>query len=158
MPEVIQILEKGNTKSAVKLNTGMNADIRFYLNTASARHCSIHGQQTPQHRAQENRAGQGLEAKRVWHFPKTSNRGRTERGLRETRIKWIPPELRENTGEIEAAKKGELPNLIEYKDLKGDFRAFEPTDGQNSIRRWLSRLKERVEYIVISDHQNTSDD
>jgi DNA polymerase (family 10) len=81
--------------------------------------------------------------------------GRTEEGVYEKLgLKWIPPELRENTGEIEAAKKGELPNLVEFKDLKGDLQVHSNwTDGQNSIREMAEQAKKiGLEFIVISDH------
>ena len=69
-------------------------------------------------------------------------------------MRWIPPELRENTGEIEAAKKGELPNLIGYADLKGDLQVHSNwTDGQNSIMEMAEQAKKNgLEYIVMSDH------
>jgi DNA polymerase (family 10) len=81
--------------------------------------------------------------------------GRTEEDVYEKLgLQWIPPELRENTGEIEAAKKGELPNLIGYSDLKGDLQVHSNwTDGQNSILEMAEQAKKiGLEYVVISDH------
>lgn len=67
---------------------------------------------------------------------------------------WIPPEMRENLGEIEAAAGHALPKLIELKDLKGDVHMHTTaTDGQNSIREMVDAALERgYEYIAITDH------
>ncbi len=69
-------------------------------------------------------------------------------------MQYIPPELREMTGEIELAQKNKLPNLIELKDLKGDLQTQTNwTDGQNSILEMASAaMKVGLEYIVITDH------
>ena len=69
-------------------------------------------------------------------------------------LEYVPPELRENCGEIEAAAKGELPKLIERADLRGDvhMHTFE-SDGVNSIREMAEAAIERgLEYIAITDH------
>lgn len=73
---------------------------------------------------------------------------------------WIPPELRENTGEIEAAIKHELPKLIELKDMKGDLHIHSdyPLDsshdyGNASMEDMLKRAKElKYEYLAFSEH------
>lgn len=75
-------------------------------------------------------------------------------------LEWIPPELRENTGEIEAALKRQLPNLIELKDIKGDFHIhsdypIEPSHdlGHDSMQKMLDRAKELgYEYFGFSEH------
>jgi DNA polymerase (family 10) len=48
-------------------------------------------------------------------------------------LKWIPPEMRENTGEIDLAKKGELPELIQYNDLKGDLQVHSSKYRRNNV-------------------------
>jgi DNA polymerase (family 10) len=73
-------------------------------------------------------------------------------------LEWIPPEMRENTGEIQlaAAKKdGKLPELIQYNDLKGDLQVHSNnTDGTMSIEDMALSAKEKfgLEYIAITDH------
>lgn len=69
-------------------------------------------------------------------------------------LDWIPPELRENNGEIEAAEEHRLPKLIEEKDIRGDvhMHTFE-TDGKCSIREMAeAALARGYEYIAITDH------
>src|SRR3990170_169756 len=157
LPEVVQILEKGKTKSAVKLNTGMNADIRILPEESFGAALQYFTGNKP-HNIVLRRIAQdkGWKLNEYGLFKRNKQiAGRTEEEVYEKLgLKWIPPELRENTGEIEAAKKGELPNLIEYKDLKGDLQVHSNwTDGQNSIREMAEQAKKNgLEYIVISDH------
>ena len=67
---------------------------------------------------------------------------------------WMPPELRENLGEIEAAASHSLPRLIELKDIKGDVHMHTvETDGHNTIREMAeTALAHGYEYIAITDH------
>src|SRR5208337_3072559 len=67
---------------------------------------------------------------------------------------WMPPELRENLGEIEAAVNHSLPRLIELADLKGDVHMHTTaTDGHNSIREMAdAALARGYQYIAITDH------
>jgi len=69
-------------------------------------------------------------------------------------LDWIPPELRENNGEIEAAEKHTLPCLIEQRDIRGDVHMHTvATDGRNTIREMADAALERgYEYIAITDH------
>jgi DNA polymerase (family X) len=69
-------------------------------------------------------------------------------------LDWIPPELRENNGELEAAEKHTLPFLIEQKDIRGDVHMHTvATDGKNTIREMAEAAMERgYEYIAITDH------
>jgi len=67
---------------------------------------------------------------------------------------WIPPELRENNGELEAASEHRLPHLIELADIRGDVHMHtEATDGKNTIREMAeAALARGYEYIAITDH------
>ncbi|HDR72937.1 MAG TPA: DNA polymerase/3'-5' exonuclease PolX [Methanoculleus sp.] len=69
-------------------------------------------------------------------------------------LAFIPPELRENRGEIEAAEEGTLPALIEYGDLWGDLHAHTKwSDGAHSVREMAEAARDRGwEYLIISDH------
>ena len=72
-------------------------------------------------------------------------------------MEWIPPELRENTGEIEAALQRKLPELIDIKDIKGDLHIHTKwSDGLDSIENVVKKAKElNYEYIAITDHSPT---
>src|SRR3989338_557439 len=81
--------------------------------------------------------------------------GRTEKEIySKLGLEVMPPELRENIGETEAAQKGKLPKLINYGDLKGDLQIQTNwTDGKNSIEEMALAAKEHgLEYILITDH------
>jgi DNA polymerase (family 10) len=69
-------------------------------------------------------------------------------------LDWIPPELRENNGEIEAAEQHRLPVLIEEQDIRGDVHMHtHATDGKNSIREMAEAgLARGYAYIAITDH------
>ena len=68
---------------------------------------------------------------------------------------WIPPELREAAGELEAARRGELPELVEVSDLRGDLHMHSTwsSDGKNTLEEMASAAKARgYDYVAITDH------
>ena len=69
-------------------------------------------------------------------------------------LPYIPPELREDRGEIEAARTGRLPRLVELADLRGDLHCHtDATDGRNSLREMAHAAQDRgFEYLAITDH------
>ena len=85
--------------------------------------------------------------------------GKTEKELAKALgLAWIPPELRENTGEIEAALRGKLPKLIELSDLRGDLHSHTTaTDGHDSLEDMAQAARERgYEYLAITDHTRST--
>src|SRR3954464_9638100 len=72
-------------------------------------------------------------------------------------LQYIPPELRENRGELDAARKGELPQLIELGDIRGDLHMHTvASDGRFTIEQMAEAARERgYEYIAITDHSAT---
>ncbi|MFB6196182.1 MAG: DNA polymerase/3'-5' exonuclease PolX [Haloplanus sp.] len=69
-------------------------------------------------------------------------------------LAWIPPELREDTGEVAAAADDDLPDLIEYDDVCGDLQTHtEYSDGSNTVREMAVAADERgLDYVAITDH------
>jgi DNA polymerase (family 10) len=69
-------------------------------------------------------------------------------------MSWIPPELRENRGELEAARKGTLPSLIELEDIRGDLHMHTTlSDGHASIEEMADTAHERgYDYVAITEH------
>jgi DNA polymerase (family 10) len=67
---------------------------------------------------------------------------------------YVPPELREDRGELEAARRGELPKLVELDDLRGDLHMHTTlSDGRNSLPEMVEGARERgYEYVAITDH------
>jgi DNA polymerase (family X) len=81
--------------------------------------------------------------------------GRTEEEIYgKLKLDYVPPELRENTGEIEAAEKHKLPKLVESKDMKGDLQMHTTaSDGKNSIEEMAEAARKLGHaYIAITDH------
>ena len=72
-------------------------------------------------------------------------------------LPWIAPEMREDRGEIQAAQSGELPELIEVKDLKGELHTHSTwSDGKNSIEEMVQAAKqEKHKYLAITDHSQS---
>ena len=71
--------------------------------------------------------------------------------------RWIPPELRENLGELDAARRGELPELVGYGDLRGDLHSHSTwsNDGKNTIEEMALAARERgYEYLALTDHSH----
>ncbi len=160
MPEVIDIIGEGETKSSVKLKNGMDADVRV-LPKESFGAALQYFTGSKDHGVAMRRIAQnkGLKLSEYGLFRKNKRiAGKTEEEVYgRLGLEWVPPELRENTGEIEAAMRGKLPKLIGYGDLKGDLQVHSSwTDGVNSIGEMAEEARKAgLEYIVISDHSRS---
>jgi len=85
-------------------------------------------------------------------------KGKTEKEIyKKLGLQYIEPELREDTGEIEAALKGTLPKIVDYKDIKGDLHVHTTySDGDNTLEEMADAAIERgYEYVCISDHSKS---
>ena len=116
-PLVERVLAHGDTKSSVLLWGGFQADLRLVpRESLGAAHAVLHRLEGPQHRAARPRDQARPEAQRVRAVPRrrtTASPGATEEDIYEALgLAWIPPELRENRGEIEAAERAALPRLV----------------------------------------------
>lgn len=158
MPDVVHVYGKGPTKSMVKLNTGLDADIRVVPEKSyGAALQYFTGNKDHNIALRKIAIDKGWKLSEYGIFDKHDKQiaGNTEECVYEKLgLKWMPPELRENTGEIEAAMKNKLPKLIEYDSLKGDLQIQTKwTDGANSIKEMGEEAKKLgLEYIAITDH------
>lgn len=163
MPEVDEVIGKGPSKTFVKLNNGIDADLLVVSKesfgsalqyfTGSKEHSIV---------LRKIAISKGLRLNEWGVYDKKNKMvaGSTEEGVYHTLgLDWIPPEMRENNGEIELAKKEKdssaLPNLIQYDSLKGDLQVHsKDTDGMMSIQDIALAAKEKfgLEYIAITDH------
>jgi len=158
-PSIAQITGSGETKTTVMLKDGLQVDLRVvppqsfgaaltYF-TGSKSH-NVHLRRIAQAR--------GLLLNEYGLLRGASTvAGRTEEEIyRALGLSWIPPELREDRGEIEAAADGKLPNLIERGDLRGDLHTHSVyTDGRASIEEMVRRGRDLgLEYIAITDHSH----
>ena len=157
MPEVMHIHGQGKTKSMVKLRNGMDVDLRVVEKESFGAALSYFTG-SKDHNVALRRIAQekGLKLNEYGLF-RGSKRiaGKTEEEVyKALGLAYVAPELRENQGEIEAAKNGKLPNLVGYGDLHGDLQTQTTwTDGGNSIEEMAVEAKRLgLEYIAITDH------
>jgi DNA polymerase (family 10) len=162
MPEVDEVVGKGPNKTFVKLNNGMDADLlavpkenfgsALQYFTGSKEHSIV---------LRKIAISKNLRLNE-WGVYDKNNRmiaGLTEEEVYHALgLEWIPPEMRENNGEIELAvkeKDNKLPDLLPYDSLKGDLQVHSNnTDGLMSIEDISLAAKENfgLEYIAITDH------
>jgi len=160
MPEVIDVIGKGGTKSTVKLKTGMDADVRVLQEEsfgAALQYFTGNIDHNIAMRRIAQEKGWKLSEYGLFQGSEQIDAKTEEEVYEKLGLQWIPPELRENTGEIEAAMNNNLPKLIDYKDLKGDLQANSNwTDGANSIKEMAEEARKiGLQYIVITDHSKS---
>ncbi|HEY3291272.1 MAG TPA: DNA polymerase/3'-5' exonuclease PolX [Anaerolineae bacterium] len=161
MPQVETVLGHGETKSSVQLQNGLQVDIRA-INPAvwGAAMQYFTGSQAHNIRVREIAQKQKLSLN---EYGLTAEDGTkltfdTEEALyAKLGMQWIPPELREDRGEIEAAQKGTLPKLITRADLHGDLQMHSTwSDGAADILTMArGALELGYEYILITDHSQS---
>jgi DNA polymerase (family 10) len=162
MPEVARILAKGPTKSIVVLKNGLQADVRVIDDKVFGAALQYFTGNV-EHNVALRRIGieKGYKLSEYGLFDRKTGKlvaGKTEDDIyRKLGLCYIEPELREGTGEIEAAQKGKLPNLITLKDIKGDFHVHTKwSDGNATVEEMVrSALARGYEYVCISDHSKT---
>ncbi len=157
LPMVDHVYGKGNTKVNVRLRNLMDADLRIVPEESlGAAMCYFTGSKNHSVALREMAVKRGWKLNEYGLFAGDDKiAGETEEGIYESLgLQYIPPELREDTGEIQAALKKRLPGLIDYGDLKGDLQVqTDWTDGDDSIEAMADAAEEiGLEYIAITDH------
>ena len=169
MPEVKEIIGRGSSKAFVKLNNGIDADLLVVPEESfGAAMQYFTGSKEHGVAMRKIAISEGLRLNEWGVFDKQNHRvaGATEEEVyRVLGLEWIPPEMRENRGEIKIAKmekkgiekedKVRLSQLIAYDDLKGDLQVHSNyTDGTMSIEEMALNARDRfgLSYIAISDH------
>ena len=155
--EVKDVVSHGATRSTVILTSGIQVDVRV-VDDSSFGAALHYFTGSKAHNIAIRRLGQqrGLKINEYGVF-KGEKRvaGNTEESVFKTvGLPYIPPELRENNGEIEAARAGKLPKLIELSDLKGDLHAHtKATDGHNTLKEMADAAQQRgLSYLAITEH------
>lgn len=155
--EVKEVLASGETRASVVLRSGLPVDVRLVPRESygSALHYFTGSKA---HNIAIRRLGQerGLKINEYGVFRGEKRiAGETEESVFEAvGLPFIPPELREDRGEIEAARRGELPRLVALEDLKGDLHLHtKATDGHNSIKEMALAAKGAgLTYVAITEH------
>jgi DNA polymerase (family X) len=157
MPEVEEIVGRGPAKAFVRFAGGIDADL-LVVPKESWGSALQYFTGSKEHSVELRKIAiaKGLRLNE-WGVYKGEARvaGATEEGVYQALgLQWIPPEMRENTGEIELAKQGRLPKLIEYGSLRGDLQVHsESTDGTATMEEMARAAKEfGLGYIAITDH------
>jgi len=158
-PGIDQTLAHGENKVSFTLENGLQVDVRM-LEKENFGAALLYFTGSKEHnvalRGRANDMGYTLN-EYVLSTLKAEKRvaGRTEEEIyAKLKLDYIPPEMRENTGEIAAAEKHALPKLIELKDIKGDLQMHTTaSDGKNSIEEMAEAARALGhEYIAITDH------
>lgn len=157
MPEVIRVHARGETKSSVKLQSGIDVDLRVVSPESYGAALSYFtGSKDHNVALRELAMKKGLKLNEYGLFRKEKRiAGGTEEEIYTALgLEYIEPEMRENKGEIELARERKLPHLVGYKDIKGDLQVqTDWTDGSGSIEVMAREAEKRgLKYIAITDH------
>lgn len=156
-PDVDRVLAEGPTKASVVLNSGVQVDLRavppesfgaalLYFTGSKAHNIALR-RMAQQRGLKINEYGVFRGEQRV--------AGADEASIyRLFGLDFIAPELREDSGEIDAAARGALPRLVELKDVRGDLHVHTSAgDGANSLREMAQAARARgLDYIAVTDH------
>jgi DNA polymerase (family X) len=155
--EVKKVLAQGETRASVVLACGLQVDLRvvpresagaaLHYFTGSKAHNIALRRMAQAKKLKVNEYGVFRGTRRI--------AGDTEESVYQVfGLPWIAPELREDQGELEAARQGRLPNLVTLEDLKGDLHAHtKATDGRNSLEEMARAAQARgFAYLAITEH------
>ena len=157
-PGVGQVLESGPRRTSVKLDDGVQVDVRLFTEEEYGA-ALVYFTGSKDH----NIALRNLAIEKGWKlneyglFDRAGGRvggGSEEEIYEKLGMQYVPPELRENRGEVEAAKERKLPKLVQFDDVKGDLQMHTTwSDGSATLEEMASAAKERgYEYIAVTDH------
>jgi DNA polymerase (family 10) len=161
LPIVNEVLAAGPTRSSILTTDGLQVDLRVLRPDSYGA-----GLQYFTGSKEHNIALRSLAIERGWKlseyglFDGSSARiaGETEEGIYNALgMDWIPPELRENRGELDAALKHQLPNLITVEALRGDLHAHTDwSDGHDSPERLVeAAIAKGYQYLALTDHSHS---
>lgn len=163
LPSVIEVLARGDTKASVRHQDGVQIDLRVVEPSAfGAALQYFTGSKDHNVRLREMARRQGLSISEYGVFEERTGvrvAGATEEDVyAAVGLPWIPPELRENTGELEAARAGHLPSLVTAAAIRGDLHAHTDwSDGHHPLDRLVEAAEARgYEYIIVSDHSRSA--
>ena len=169
MDGVTEVTAHGDTKSSIRLEGGMQADLRvvppeqFYF---ALHHFT--GSKDHNVRMRQKALSLGLSLSEWGLRPEEEKDSTRKAGpieahaeedvFRALGLSYVPPALREGMGEVEAAERGELPELIKYTDLRGCFHNHTTaSDGRNSLEEMAAEADHRGwDYLGIADHSKSS--
>ena len=157
--DVEEVIKKGERRTSVRLKSGLQVDLAV-LPKESFGAALLYFTGSKEHgiHLRERALDRDLKVNEYGIFREGEDEpiaGETEEEMYEALdLKWVPPEMRENRGEIELAEDGDLPDLITPDDIKGDIHMHTNyTDGDASIKEMAEAARELgYEYIAMTDH------
>ncbi len=159
MPNVADVLAKGETKSSVRLKEGVQADLRVVDDKIfGAALLYFTGSKEHNIALRKIAIENGFKLSEYGLFDKKTSKivaGKTEEEIyKKLGLDYIEPEMREDEGEVELAQHHLLPKLIGYSDIKGDLQVHTKwSDGNNTVEEMaLAAKRLGYEYICITDH------
>ncbi len=161
-PKVKDVMMRGPTKSSVMLENGIQVDLRV-VDPKSWGAALVYFTGSKDHNVTIRSIGvqMGLKLNEYGLFERDSGKmiaGGTEEDVyKALGLHWMPPEIREAGGEIEASKSNKLPTLVEHAEIKGDFHTHtEWSDGSESLETLLNAALSRgYEYVAVTDHSQS---
>ena len=158
LPGVEEVLAQGETKSSVRLSGGVQVDLRIVPAESYGAALQYFTGSKDHNVALRKRA-----VARGWKLNEYGLFDRDERALagpdeagvyKRLGLQFIPPELREDRGEIEASEKGLIPALVEIGDIRGDLHVHTDwSDGRATLEEMVAAAQARgLQYIAITDH------
>lgn len=155
--DVTEVVEQGPTRATVRLRSGLQVDLRVVAEASfGAALCYFTGSKAHNIALRRIAVDRGLKLNEYGLF-KGDRRlaGHTEAELyKSLGLTWIPPELRENLGEIDAAREGRLPRLVTVEDIQGDLHVHTTaSDGRASLTAMVRAARAKgYGYMAITDH------
>lgn len=155
--EVVKVLAKGPTRVTAVLRNGLQVDLRVVPDESfGAALVYFTGSKAHNIALRKRAQGRGLKVNEYGVFRGEARlAGRTEADVyRAVGLPLIPPELREDRGELDAAEAGRLPTLVQRADLKGDLHVHtRASDGKSTLAEMVEAARALgYEYVAISDH------
>jgi DNA polymerase (family 10) len=161
--QVAEVLERGETKAAVRHREGIQVDLRVVEpDCLGAALVYFTGSKQHNIRLREMAMRRGLRISEYGVFRGAERRriaGATEEEVyAAVRLPWIPPELREDAGEIDAARARRLPALVALDDVRGDLHCHtDATDGHHSVEALVAAAAARgYAYVGVTDHSRAT--
>lgn len=160
LPEVKEVLVKGSTKTSVRLNLGLNCDIRIVpAESFGSAMQYFTGNKEHNVKLRKIAISMGMKLNEYGLFKGTKKlAGPTEEGVyKALGLDEMEPELRENMGEIEASKAGTLPKIVGYEEIIADLHVHtKDSDGSNSLEE-MAEAAEKIglKYIALTNHSKS---
>ena len=160
LPQVGEILAKGRTKSSIRTKEGIQVDLRVVdPDCFGAALCYFTGSKAHNIRIRELAVKKGFKINEYGIFQGSARvGGKSEEEVYEALgLSFIPPELREDRGEVEAAFKGTLPELVTLKDIRGDLHVHSKySDGSATLEQIAQKAELMgLEWVAICDHSQS---